>query len=104
MSDPALGPDLTPSERAAALAATHRWFEANSGWAPPDPETLADWAAEGAGRAPDECWVAQRGTCRHGLASWQVVLDDLARLDAGLAPPAGGPPVAGARAGDQVNR
>lgn len=65
----------------AALARTHEWFDANSGWAPPDPETMADWAVEGACRAPDECWVALRGTCAHGLVSWQVVLDDLARWD-----------------------
>lgn len=65
----------------AALAATHKWFEANSGWAPPDPETLSDWATEDGCRAPDGCWVTRLGTCSHGLASWQVVLDDLARLD-----------------------
>ena len=65
-----------------ALARTHEWFEVNSGWAPPDPETLADWAAEGACRAPDECWVELRGTCPHGLVSWQVVLDDLVAHDA----------------------
>jgi hypothetical protein len=81
-----VGRDEAPGGGAAALAATHAWFEVNSGWAPPDPETLADWAAEGACRAPDECWVARHGTCRHGLASWQVVLDALAVLDAGDAP------------------
>lgn len=67
-----------------ALVATHEWFEVNSGWAPPDPETLADWADEGACRAPDECWVELRGVCPHGLVSWQVVLDELAALDARL--------------------
>jgi hypothetical protein len=71
---------VTP-ELTAALAATHEWFERNSGWAPPDPETLADWAAEAGGRAPDDCWVAEQGICAHGLVSWQVVLDDLARHD-----------------------
>jgi hypothetical protein len=70
------------TDRASALARTHEWFEVNSGWAPPDPETLADWAAEGACRAPDECWVELRGTCPHGLVSWQVVLDDLVDRDA----------------------
>lgn len=65
-----------------ALLLTHEWFEVNSGWAPPDPETLADWAAEGSCRAPDECWVTLRGTCGHGLVSWQVVLDELHELDA----------------------
>lgn len=64
------------------LAATHAWFEGNSGWAPPDPETLQDWAAEGSCRTPDECWVAVRGTCAHGLVSWQVVLDALDEHDA----------------------
>lgn len=70
---------------AADLAATHVWFEGTSGWAPPDPETLEDWAAEGACRAPDECWVTLRGVCPHGLASWRVVLDALDELDAGPA-------------------
>ena len=32
--------------------------------------------------APDDCWVDLRGQCRHGLVSWQVVLDELAALDA----------------------
>ena len=73
------------TDRASALARTHEWFEVNSGWAPPDPETLADWAAEGACRAPDECWVELRGTCPHGLVSWQVVLDDLVDRDANRA-------------------
>ena len=66
---------------ASALARTHEWFEVNSGWAPPDPETLADWRAEGGGRAPDECWVDTYGMCPHGLASWQVILDDLEQTD-----------------------
>lgn len=67
---------------AAALARTHEWFEVNSGWAPPDPETMADWAVEGACRAPDECWTPLHGLCRHGLVSWKVVLDELEELDA----------------------
>lgn len=70
------------AELEAALRRTHEWFDVNSGWAPPDPETLLDWAAEDACRAPDECWVARRGVCPHGLVSWQVVLDELAELDA----------------------
>lgn len=74
------------TERSDALARTHAWFEVHSGWAPPDPETLADWASEGACRAPDECWVEQRGTCAHGLVSWQVVLDELSVLDARMGP------------------
>lgn len=73
---------LTVEQLAAALARTHDWFEANSGWAPPDPETLEDWAVEGACRAPDDCWTPLHGVCRHGLVSWQIVLDELTELDA----------------------
>jgi len=88
------GPPGTPDAEVltAALRTTHAWFEQHSGWAPPDPATLADWAAEDACRAPDECWVTRRGVCPHGLASWQVVLDSLAVEDAargaGLGPAA----------------
>ncbi len=71
-----------PRGLAEGLVATHAWFETNSGWAPPDPETLTDWAAEGGCRAPDECWTELRGVCEHGLVSWQVVLDELTELDA----------------------
>lgn len=53
---------------------TFDWFEVNSGWAPPDPETLADWLADGGCRAPDECWVAPDQACPHGLASWLAIL------------------------------
>jgi len=67
---------------AAALQRTHEWFEVNSGWAPPDEYTLIDWGLEGIGRAPDDCLVAEYGVCRHGLVSWQVVLDDLEDYDA----------------------
>src|SRR3546814_11139620 len=35
------------SDAAAAVAAAHEWFEHNSGWAPPDEETLAELAADG---------------------------------------------------------
>lgn len=69
--------------RGPALAATHLWFEGNSGWAPPDPETLDDWLAEGSCRAPDDCWVGPAGCCEHGLVSWEVVLDALAEEDRG---------------------
>jgi hypothetical protein len=72
--------DLDAVQR-QALAATHAWFEVNSGWAPPDPETLIDWAEEGSCRTPDECWVARRGVCAHGLASWALVLEELDDLD-----------------------
>ncbi len=60
-----------------ALARTHEWFEVNSGWAPPDPETARDRAAEGIDRAPDDCLVSAGGVCPHGLVAWQVVLDHL---------------------------
>jgi hypothetical protein len=73
---------ITAEQLAAALARTHAWFEVNSGWAPPDPETLEDWAAEGACRAPDDCWTPLHGLCRHGLTSWRLVLDELDELDA----------------------
>lgn len=66
----------------AALETTHVWFERNSGWAPPDQATLDDWAADGVCRCPDDCLVAVRGVCAHGLASWQLVLEALASEDA----------------------
>lgn len=46
----------------------------NSGWAPPDEETLAEWSADGVCRCPDECLVAPDAWCRHGLASWLLIL------------------------------
>jgi hypothetical protein len=61
----------------AAIARAHEWFHHNSGWAPPDPDTLADWLAEGICRAPDDCLTTPDGWCRHGLASWQLILLDL---------------------------
>ena len=60
-----------------AVRNAHEWFEHNSGWAPPDAETLAELAADGVCRAPDECLVAPDGWCDHGLASWQLILDAL---------------------------
>ena len=57
-----------------ALRRTFDWFEHNSGWAPPDADTLADWLADGVCRAPDDCLVAPDGECEHGLASWATVL------------------------------
>lgn len=81
---------VEPAVIAEALERTHEWFEVNSGWAPPDEETLVDWGLEGIGRAPDDCLVTERGVCRHGLVSWQVVLDDLVVHDSGhvgAAPP-----------------
>ena len=60
---------------AAAVDRTHEWFHHNSGWAPPDDDTLADWLADGVCRAPDECLVKPRSWCDHGLASWLLVLE-----------------------------
>lgn len=65
---------MTPQQ---AVANAHAWFEQHSGWAAPDRETLADLAADGLCRAPDECLVTPRGWCEHGLASWQLILDAL---------------------------
>ena len=57
-----------------AIRAAHAWFEVNSGWAPPDPDTLAEWIADGVCRCPDDCLVAADAWCEHGLASWWLVL------------------------------
>lgn len=61
------------------LRATHEWFEGNSGWAPPDDDTLAEWLADGVCRSPDGCLVRPDSACRHGLAWWALVLGDLDR-------------------------
>ena len=61
---------------------TFDWFEVNSGWAPPEPDTVAEWTADGVCRCPDECLVAPDGWCEHGLASWALVLAALADEDA----------------------
>lgn len=66
-----------PVDAATAVANTHEWFERHSGWAPPDEGTLAEWLADGVGRAPDDCLVTPDGWCEHGLASWRLVLDAL---------------------------
>jgi hypothetical protein len=58
----------------AAIANAHAWFEVNSGWAPPDVDTLAEWVEDGVCRCPDECLVAPDAWCEHGLASWWLVL------------------------------
>jgi hypothetical protein len=57
-----------------AVGNTHAWFEHNSGWAAPDADTLAEWVAAGVCRCPDECLVDPDGWCKHGLASWALVL------------------------------
>ena len=69
----------------AAVQRTRDWFEVNSGWAPPDPETLADWLAEGASRCPDDCWADAAGECDHGLATWATLLRLQATEDAAVA-------------------
>jgi hypothetical protein len=38
---------------------------------------LDDWLDEGICRAPDDCLTTPDGWCRHGLASWHLILDDL---------------------------
>jgi hypothetical protein len=65
------------ADAAEAIRNAHEWFERNSGWAPPDDETLAELAAHGVCRCPDECLVAPDAWCEHGLASWQLILDAL---------------------------
>jgi len=73
------GDSASPPVRNAeeAIDHTHVWFATNSGWAPPDTETLAEWAADGFSRAPDDCVVAVDGWCAHDLASWPLVLDSV---------------------------
>jgi hypothetical protein len=61
-------------DAAAAIRNAHSWFETNSGWAPPDPDTLAEWLADGMCRSPDGCVVAPAGWCAHGLGSWWLIL------------------------------
>ncbi len=67
--------------QAEAVRAAHRWFHHNSGWAPPDADTLAEWAADGVCRCPDECLVPVRQPCGHGLAPWDLILEDLEHPD-----------------------
>ena len=73
MSDETAGADATD----AAIRRTHEWFHHHSGWAPPDEDTLAEWVADDMCRAPDGCAVDPAGACRHGLASWWLILDAL---------------------------
>ncbi len=76
-----------------SVANAHAWFEVNSGWAPPDLDTLAEWTADGVSRCPDECLVAPDGWCRHGLASWWLILRSLDEaVPAWTAPPSGPDP------------
>jgi hypothetical protein len=64
----------TPATADEAVRNAHAWFEHNSGWAPPDDDTLAEWLADGVCRCPDECLVGPREWCDHGLASWWLIL------------------------------
>jgi hypothetical protein len=64
-----------------AVRNAHEWFEHNSGWAPPDEDTLEEWVADGVCRCPDECLVAPDAWCTHGLASWALILAALAEDD-----------------------
>ena len=75
--------------REEALRNTHAWFEVNSGWAPPDEETLTEWVSDGVCRCPDECVVAPEGWCEHGLASWWLVLGAIDEPPWGRRRPAG---------------
>jgi len=83
------------ADAATALRNAHEWFERNSGWAPPDEESRADWEAEGLSRCPDDCVAPVDGWCAHGLASWALILRDLddatTRSGAPPRPPAGPP-------------
>jgi len=63
-------------DAAGAVRNAHVWFERNGGWAPPDPDTLAEWLADGVCRCPDECMATPGGWCDHGLASWLLILDE----------------------------
>ena len=63
-----------PESAAQAVRNAHAWFEWNSGWAPPDPDELAEWVADGVCRSPDGCMVTPETWCDHGLASWYLVL------------------------------
>ena len=63
---------LSPDE---GVRNAHRWFESNSGWAPPDEDEMAEWIADGVCRCPDHCLVAPDACCAHGLASWWLVLE-----------------------------
>ena len=60
--------------RRDGVRAAREWFEHNSGWAPPDDDTLAEWVADGVCRCPDDCIVAPEACCEHGLASWWAIM------------------------------
>ena len=64
-----------------AVHHTIRWFAVNSGWAPPDHDTLQEWVADGVCRCPDDCIVAPDAWCEHGLASWWLISEALDKID-----------------------
>lgn len=66
---------LPPSSTGDAIANAHEWFDHHSGWAPPDEDTLTEWAEDGVCRAPDDCLVTPSTWCHHGLASWKLILE-----------------------------
>ena len=76
--------DTVVVDAEVAVRNAHEWFETNSGWAPPDDDTITEWVADGVCRCPDDCIAAPDGWCEHGLASWALILaaqeeDDAAR-------------------------
>src|SRR5436305_11595980 len=71
-----------PGSATEAIDNAHAWFEVNSGWAPPDPDELAEWITDGVCRCPDHCLVEPDGWCIHGLASWALILAGLDDTDA----------------------
>jgi undecaprenyl-diphosphatase len=83
----------SPQSVADALILTHEWFVTNSGWAPPDEDTMADWLADGVCRCPDDCLVGPEQWCEHGLASWCLILADVDSFSMAIvsntAPPTG---------------
>jgi hypothetical protein len=68
---------MTTADARAAIDRAHEWFHHNSGWAPPDEDTLEEWLSDDVCRAPDDCMTTPAGWCEHGLASWWLILDDL---------------------------
>src|SRR4029079_5577014 len=52
-----VGRDTVVVDAEIAVRNAHVWFEHNSGWAPPDEDTVAEWTADGVCRCPDECLV-----------------------------------------------
>lgn len=83
-ADPGSGRDPDrPTTAAEALVETHAWFARNSGWAPPDPDTLDEWSTDGVCRCPDDCLVRPDEWCPHGLASWALVVAELEAFDRG---------------------